>query len=250
MSIFRVMLETLPPAGAVVGLPASQAHHLAHVRRLAVGDHIECIDRAGGKARAIIETITADSVSVRVAAVDAPGPQQHVAITVLPALLPEAKMDFILQKCTEIGVHSCQPVFCARSVVRDYGKGIDRKLARWQRICDEAARQCGGPPMQVSAPLPFAEALAVPAGLKIIADAGGCAAPEAVKGQPAGIPVTVSILIGPEGGFTEGEIAQAVAAGWTRVRFNDNILRAETAAVVCSALVQHMLHHPFLRTDA
>lgn len=241
MSVFRVMFESLPAPGSTVGLPADQAHHLAHVRRLAAGDHIECMDRAGAKAGAVIETMTAAGVTIRVGAAEATGAVRRSSVTVLPSLLPEAKLDFILQKCTEIGVHACLPVFCERSVVRDYGKAVGKKLARWQRICDEAARQCGGPPMGVCAPVPFADALACAADLRIIADAGGCALSEAAGNLPAGTHVAASILIGPEGGFSAEELARASAAGWACVRFHANILRAETAAIVCCALVQYAL---------
>ncbi|NLF38535.1 16S rRNA (uracil(1498)-N(3))-methyltransferase [bacterium] len=241
MSVFRVMLDTLPPAGSLIDLPADQAHHLARVRRLAIGDRIECMDRAGAKAGAVVERIAATTVSIRVAAVEPARTGSQSSITVLPALLPEAKLDLVLQKCTETGVQSCCPVLCERSIVKEYGKALERKLARWRRICDEAARQCGGPPMQVSPPVPLAEALAGAADLKIIADAGGCALEDAARGLPACRAAAARVLIGPEGGFTEDEIERAEAAGWTRVRFHRNTLRAETAAIVCCALVQHFL---------
>lgn len=241
MSVFRVMLETLPPAGSLIDLPADQAHHLARVRRLVIGDPVECMDRAGGKACATVEKIAAATVSIRMGAAVTAHPGRLSSITVLPALLPETKMDFVLQKCTETGVDFCQPVLSERSVVREYGGGIERKLTRWQRICDEAARQCGGPPMQVLPPLPLAEALAGASGLRIIADSGGSALADAVDRLPAGRLVAARVLIGPEGGFTENEIARAQAAGWTRIHFHRNVLRSETAAIICCALVQYLL---------
>jgi len=89
--------------------------------------------------------------------------------------------------------------------------------------------------------VPFADALACAADLRIIADAGGCALSEAAGNLPAGTHVAASILIGPEGGFSAEELARASAAGWACVRFHANILRAETAASVCCALVQYAL---------
>jgi 16S rRNA (uracil1498-N3)-methyltransferase len=231
MSVFRILLDELPPAGAVIAVPSEQAHHLRHVRRVAVGADIECLDRQGNYAMARVITL-APEVQVQVISVCAQRTGPVCTLTLMPALLPEDRFDLLLQKCTELGVAECMPLVTSFGVVKPAADPA-RKLARWQRICDDAARQCGGAPMRVQAPRAFRDALAHTAPLRLVADCNG----EDLRTQCAAAPAVVAIMIGPEGGFSADELAGAAAAGWHAVRLHRNILRAETAAIVAAALL-------------
>ena len=239
MSRFRILFETLPAPGACVAVPPDQAHHLARVRRLAVGDAVECIDRAGARCPGTIAALDAGGVTVRADAAAQILAPAGVRLTVVAAMLPENRFDYLLQKCTEIGVAACQPIVAERSVVREHRAAIARKVARWQRICDEAARQCGGAPMRVQTPLGFDAAVRLPYAWRVIADREGEPFDACLSAAPAAD--DAAVMIGPEGGFTPTETAVAVEHAWQRARFHVNILRAETAAVVCCALLQHAL---------
>ncbi len=232
MALFRILLDELPPAGALVSVPREQAHHLRHVRRVRPGEEIECLDRHGRGAAATVAALEPD-VCVRIGAWHAPAPAPCCALTLLPALLPEDRFDVILQKCTELGVRACIPLLTEFTVVKRH-KEPQHKQARWQRICDDAARQCGGAPMQVAAPVAFAAALAGRQPGRLIADraGGGLRAWRA-----PGAPNELAVMIGPEGGWSTGEMAAAQAAGWHAVCLHHNVLRAETAALVAAALL-------------
>jgi 16S rRNA (uracil1498-N3)-methyltransferase len=240
VSVARILIDVLPPPGTELIVPDDQAHHLRSVRRLRHGDLVQCIDRSGATARVSITEITTTALRVRVEGAPVAGRGAAARLVVMPALVPEARLDWILQKCTEIGVAECRPVIAARCVVRKVHGGFERKLTRWQKICDEAARQCGGPPMHVHAPCSFDEALQLDAPLRVIADRDGT--PLNDSGGVPDLGVTeAALLVGPEGGFTGDELNRACNRGWLKVAFNHNTMRAETAALVCCALLQHAL---------
>jgi 16S rRNA (uracil1498-N3)-methyltransferase len=238
MGVFRILFDSLPATGADITVPDDQAHHLVHVRRLTSGDTVICLDREGIACEGMITITGASQVTVRLTgkcfSIVPP-----VQITVYPALLPEKKFDWLLQKCTEVGVYACRPVFTEHTIVKLPRKAYRKKLVRWQRICDDAARQCGGMPMQVYEPAPFPDILADTGTLKIIADYGGTSLTELSLTLKQADSTNIALLIGPEGGFSDDETAAAVQAGWRKVSFHHTILRAETAATVCSALLMH-----------
>ncbi len=232
MSVFRILLDELPPAGSIISVPDEQAHHLRHVRRVTRGEKIECLDRHGRCAPADIATLEPE-LCVTIGAWRTPAPAPPCALTLLPALLPEDRFDIVLQKCTELGVPVCIPLITEFTVVKLH-KEPQHKRARWQRICDDAARQCGGAPMQVAAPLAFDDALACTRQLRLIADRTGSDLCELIAPRA---PAEVAVMIGPEGGWSDTEVAAAQAAGWRATRLHQNVLRAETAAIVAAALL-------------
>ena len=230
MARFRLLFDLLPVPGSRCQVPSDQAHHLVHVRRVAHGDSIECIDRAGTICSASVE-IGSEGVWVVAGPHRAASPSRMPDITLCAPLLPEHRFDWLLQKCTEIGVSACVPVATERCIMpRARAAG---KLGRWRKICDEAARQCGGAPMRIEEPLDLAAALALAAPLRLVADIGD--EPLGCRTADAG---PLALLVGPEGGLSPAELDAAVAAGWQPVRFHPHTLRAETAAVVCCALLQ------------
>ena len=107
-------------------------------------------------------------------------------------------------------------------------------MLRWQKVCDEAACQCGGVPARVNPPLSFKDVLTKEAsGLRILADGSGIQLKDFSER-----PDSVALLIGPEGGHSLREMDEAVSAGFLKVAFHPFIMRAETAAVVCSTMLQ------------
>lgn len=226
----RVAIASLTGDDHVLG--GEDHHYLTRVLRVAVGDEVTLFDGAGGEADARIVAASPTEVHLRVLARRARAGAVGARITLLVGLLKHDKMDWVVQKATELGVAGIVPVACARAVVRLEGERAASRAQRWQKIASEATRQCGGARVPVVAEVqPLAAALATPADLRVLfwedPRAGGARA--ALRGGT--VVSSVAALIGPEGGFTEAEAAAAQAAGYVPVGLGPRILRAETAAL-------------------
>jgi 16S rRNA (uracil1498-N3)-methyltransferase len=223
----------LPPERIAAGratLTPEAAHYLRDVLRLEPGAELELFDGEGAAYPARLEGgFAALSLGPRREA------RPALELWLLCALAKGEKIDLVVQKATELGATRILPFAAERSVVRlDEEKGEVRAV-RWRRIAAEAARQCGRADVPVvSAPAALATALAaVPEGFARFAFHPG--------GEPLGAgphPAGVAAVVGPEGGLTDEEVAACEAAGARRVSLGPRVLRAETAALVATALLQ------------
>ena len=215
-------------------------HHLARVLRARPGDEITLFDGAGAEVRARVvrvgrtETELAADETLSQAVDDAAAdvPPAGAPLVLLTAVPRGGRMDFLVQKCSELGVARIVPVITARSVARPEP---DRR-ARWEKIAREAARQCGradvpavDPPTALAAVL---AAPALPARRLMLSPGPGGQSLRATLPERA----PTAILIGPEGGLSDAETEAARAAGFVSVSLGPLILRVETAAVVAVAL--------------
>lgn len=223
----------LPPeriAGGRAMLTPEAAHYLRDVLRLGPGARLELFDGAGSAWAAEVE---AGFESLRVEARREARPT--LALWLVVALAKGEKMDWVVQKATELGATALCPFSAERSVVRlDRERGGARAV-RWRRIAAEAARQSGRADVPaVAEPASLADALAsVPAGFaRFVFHPGG----EPLGDGPA-VP-GVAAVVGPEGGLTAAEVEACEAAGARRVSLGPRVLRAETAALVAAALLQ------------
>jgi 16S rRNA (uracil1498-N3)-methyltransferase len=218
--------------------------HLARVLRARPGDKLTLFDGRGGEADAEVLAIERGRTTLSLGArrqVAAPaGPR----VVLLQSLARGEKMDFIVQKTTELGVHQIVPVAAGRSVARLSAAEAGPRRARWEKIAQEAARQCGRADVPAIAdPRPLSEAIAHAGDdrdhLRLALWEGSRGRPlrAALAGHPS-TPPTVTLLVGPEGGFADEEIAAAAQSGFEIVGLGPRILRVETAAVVAVALVQ------------
>lgn len=230
MTVRRIHLPPERIEGARGLLGPEARRYLEGVLRLAPGACIEVFDGHGGRYDGRIEKgFEAVRLGPREEA-----PAAGVEIALLVALAKGEKMDLIVQKTTELGVARVLPFAAERSVVRlDPAKG-DERAARWRRIAEEAARQCGRADVpEVRAPTSLADALdALAPGTRAFAFHPG-------GGRLAGAgAVTVAAVVGPEGGLTDAEVRACEAAGAVRAGLGPRTLRAETAAIVAVALLQ------------
>jgi 16S rRNA (uracil1498-N3)-methyltransferase len=172
-----------------------------------------------------------DSADASNAADAAGGETPLVLLTAVPR---GGRMDFLVQKCCELGVSRIVPIIAERSVARPE----PGRRARWEKIAREAARQCGRADVPVvAAPAALATALAAPElpERRLILSTDGAGRPlRALLGAPA----PTALLVGPEGGFAAAENEAARAAGFLPVSLGARILRVETAAIVAVALAE------------
>jgi len=229
---------------AYVALSSKQAYHIRNVLRLKPGDKIIVLDNKGFDYEVALTELSKDKAVGKVLQKRAVTGEPRIQITLYQSLLAREKFEHVLQKCTEIGVVRFVPVITQRSVVHDIRAVTSRKLSRWRRIIQEAAEQSHrGRIPQLRNAMHF-ETIATEL------EKYDLAFIFSPQGQPLrdvfskSDPVTISIglLIGPEGGFTEAEVKAAYGLGAKAVTLGPRILRTETAAVVTSAIILYELY--------
>lgn len=221
--------------GATVALPAVAAHHVARVLRLKEGDPLTLFDGGGGEWAAAIVRIRKDEVHAHLGAFDAVERESSTSVRLVQSLVSADKMDWIVQKCVELGVAAIQPVAARRSVIRLSGERMERRVAHWQAVAVAACEQCGRNRVPLVTPIvDLPQYLAAAAAEN---DAKLIALPDSTRqlrdlARPT---VPVSLLVGPEGGFEDGELAAARSVGFEGVRFGPRVLRTETAGAALLA---------------
>lgn len=216
--------------------------HISTVLRLKCGDRFRLADGSGRGAEAKIVAIGKDGIHVEI------GPLQHFAeiagtprITVCQGLPKGEKTDLILQKCTELGVARIEFFQAARSVTRLEDERAAKRLSRWERIVQEAARQSGRediPSVGFSGSLEKALRGKNPSlGLLLWEDEEDLSLREVLAGRER--PETIFVVIGPEGGLTPEEAAAAADLGFIPVSLGKRILRTETAGLAVVSILQY-----------
>ena len=238
MSERRLFVPAEQLGGARLTLTGPEHRHIGLVLRARPGDTLTLFDGAGGEVDAQVVRVerTETELALRARRVVA-GPT--ASLTLLCAVPRGPRMDFLVQKTSELGVARIVPVVTERSVVRPDAQGADGKRARWEKIAREAARQCGRADLPtVDLPVGLAAALAgssLPARRLALFEGERKRSLRAALG---GIePAATALLVGPEGGFAPAELAVAQASGFEPVGLGERILRVETAAIVAVALV-------------
>jgi len=236
MSERRLFVPGERLGGARLTLTGPEHHHIGLVLRARPGDALTLFDGAGGEVEAEVIRVERTETELALGARrTVAGPA--VALTLLCAVPRGPRMDFLVQKTSELGVARIVPVVTERSVARPDAEASKR--ARWEKIAREAARQCGRADLPlVDPPVALAEALAGP-GLpaRRLALFEGEKTRSLRAALAATEPSATALLIGPEGGFAPAELALARAAGFEAVGLGERILRVETAAIVAVALV-------------
>jgi 16S rRNA (uracil1498-N3)-methyltransferase len=234
-SAARLRRFFVPPAAltaATVLFAPPEAHHIASVLRLRPGTRVIVFD-GGREAEAELVTVGAAVVTARL--VESPrAPAHAVGLTLLQGIARGPRMDLVIRMGTEVGLTAIRPVVTARSLP-DPGPA---RVARWVRVAQEAAKQCGRADLpDIAAPAPLPEALRAlgPVDLLVV--------PWEREHRPIGEVIAglawsaAGLLIGPEGGLTDEEVAAARIAGGEPVSLGPRILRTETAGVVAAAML-------------
>ena len=233
MRTTRLYTDQSLEAGAKVVLQGNAAQHLGRVLRARVGEAVALFN---GDGREFAATITASSKrEVQLTLGEATLPDTESAVhTLLGLCLSKGdRFDWAVQKATELGVGSIVPLYSERVDFSIPEDRLSKRIHHWQHVAISAAEQCGRvkiPP--VIAPVPLMDWVAgVSADEKWVLHcaAGG---DRTVAPQKAEVPGSAALLIGPEGGLTEGEVSAATGQGFTPLQLGPRVLRAETAPVV------------------
>jgi 16S rRNA (uracil1498-N3)-methyltransferase len=231
----RIFCDLRLGPGAQFALAPDAAQHVGKALRLKPGDAITVFDGRGGEYGAVIQRMDREHVDVKTGAFDPVEREAPVAVGLVQGLPEADKMDWIIQKATELGVAWIQPVTCDRSVVRLAGDRAARREAHWRRVAIAACEQCGRNRIpEVRPTLAFPNWLTLPSEAARWMLAPG-APPLAGRAAPAG---PVELLIGPEGGLSEREIGLAELRGFEALGLGPRILRTETAPLVAISAMQ------------
>ncbi len=235
--MYRQQISTVMIGQDVVTLEGEAAHHLLHVLRVQPGTEVGAFDGAGHSRLYHVRTCGEGVLTL-----EAKQPLFSCAAppvrTVLFACIPKGdRMDWLLEKATELGVSTIVPVMSARTVVRLDGKQAEKKRERWQRIVEAAARQCGAVHLpEVLMPMAFGQTRELMRACTTLIVAALIPSAKPLKPVLDSLdPVTPGQVwgwwCGPEGDFTAEEMADILAAGAIPVTLGPLILRAETAAI-------------------
>ncbi len=215
--------------------------HMTRVLRLKIGTRVILSDGIGRRHVGVIETIGRENLVVRLEeSTSEPARPAGPLITLYQGLPKGSKMEFILQKCTELGVDSLVPFVAGRSIAR---LPLDReaeRLERWQRIVREAARQSSRATVpDLQAVMDFSELLDTSdqtVKLLLWEEEKSNRLKSVLGSMP--LPETVAVMVGPEGGLSKDEVAAATRAGFIPVTLGSRILRTETAGIALLAILQ------------
>ena len=237
MRVPRASIDAELAAGTRVALPEATAHHFLRVLRLADGAAIRLFNGDAGDwhARLIVEG--KQRAAAEIETFEASDTESPLAITLVQGISRGQRMDYTLEKSVELGVDHVIPVVMDRTQATPAGERIAKKARHWQGVIAAAAAQSGRTHLPSLAPqcgfrdwLERTDATAAP---HVLLDPAGNRAPGDIAATAA-----LTLIAGPEGGFSPGEREVAYAGGCYGIRLGPRILRTETAAVAALALVQ------------
>jgi 16S rRNA (uracil1498-N3)-methyltransferase len=236
MSTTRIFVPIPVRAGENLWLDDERAHYVTRVLRIRSGDTIVVFDGHGGEYPAVVGEISRQRVQLRPGAHLARDVESPLAVRLIQGISRGERMDFVVQKATELGVQRISPVHTAYSVVRLKADRAGTKGGHWERIAQGACEQCGRNILPVIDPAADLDSvLAEPiGGSRVILHADSR---ESI-GKLQQIDGALTLLIGPEGGFNAAEIELACRGGFIPLSLGPRILRTETAALAAVAILQ------------
>lgn len=234
MRIPRFFIDSSLTLGANV-LPEASAHYISRVLRLAAGASVQLFDGSGREYRGELVEVGKKQVTVELNEALPGLPEPGLRIHLGQGLSRGERMDWAIQKATELGAVEITPIITERCEVRLKDERADKRLAHWRQIAVSACEQCGRSVIPtIHPPSPLQEWLAVEAELKLVLHP--VAEPLSAHQRPA----TLAFLIGPEGGLNNAEVEQARGAGFQPARLGPRVLRTETAPVVALSIAQQL----------
>jgi 16S rRNA (uracil1498-N3)-methyltransferase len=247
MRLTRVYVEAALTPGSVVELPSETASHLAKVLRARSGDELILFNGDGREFNGAIETVRGSRVSASIGDSRPVNRESPLSITLLQCVPRGDRMDFIVQKTTELGVARIVPVLSQRSVVRLDKSQAASKAVHWRAVAVSACEQCGRnrlPTIEAAQPLLNYLGESSPGtGPRLVLEPESAphANITADLGRAEAAIADAEIAIGPEGGFASDELEAFRVAGFSQIGLGPRILRAETAAIAAVVWLQARL---------
>ena len=240
MALTRIFVNEALATGAEIQLNRDQARYLGRVLRLRAGDTLSVFNGSDGEFSASIRSVARESAILQLEAAVETTTESPLKVHLVQGVSRGERMDFVIQKATELGVKRISPVLTEYGVVRLDERRAQKRREHWQGVANSACEQSGRirPPL-IDAPIDLNSwfgAGAKETDTDLILQPG---APVALTSIAA--PVTkMCLLIGPEGGFSDTEYEDAAVAGFQAVSIGPRILRTETAAPTAIAVVQSL----------
>ncbi|HPE62433.1 MAG: 16S rRNA (uracil(1498)-N(3))-methyltransferase [Thiothrix sp.] len=224
--------------GQQLELPPEVFRHAIQVLRLNPGADLILFNGQGGEYLAELTTVGKRHASVQITAFTPQERESPLHLTLVQALIKPDKMDFAIQKSVELGVAAIQPLLSARSVTRPGRDQLDKKQQHWEAVAGSACEQSGRTRLPMILPLLTLDGYLAASARRerlILLPGAHPRLPELVFDST---PRILEVLIGPEGGFDDGEVSACLQAGIRPLALGPRILRAETAALTISSLLQ------------
>lgn len=217
-------------------LPEAQAHYISRVLRMGSGDAVQLFDGSGQEFLGTLLEVGKKQVRVLLDEQIAGQPESPLRTHLGQGLSRGERMDWAIQKATELGVAEITPIVSERCEVRLKDERAEKRQLHWQQVAVSACEQCGRSVVPtINAPMLLADWLkATHADLKLVLHPVA----EPLTSHPR--PDSLAFLIGPEGGLSDSEVEQARAAGFHPARLGPRVLRTETAPVVALAVAQQL----------
>ena len=239
MSRFYVHKEAI--SGNKIAVSGKEAHHILDVMRLRVSDAVTVFDGTGKEYAGVIREAGRSSLSVEITAVRDAAPKEGFSVTLIQAIPKKEKMDYIVEKATELGVSRIIPAVTSRTIPSWGDSKKEAVVERWRKIAVTAAKQCGRADIPEIAPIAGIEHAFGSAGnheLKLIAALSekAISLKDALKGRRRG---SVAVAIGPEGDFTGQEISLSEKTGFKIVGLGPRVLKSDTAGLAALAAIDY-----------
>jgi len=237
MRIPRIFTPQLLASNSTLALAEAQSHYLSKVLRMQAGRELILFNGEGGEYRAEISAVYKKHIDVDVKEFSAENRQSHLQLELAIGVSRGERMDWVLQKATELGVTKIIPLMTERTEVKLGGERADKKMEHWQHIIISACEQCQRNLLpELSEPKIYSEWIShCDAELKFVLHHRDN------KGLPQDKTTqNIALLIGPEGGLDDSEITQAIAQGFSPLTLGPRVLRTETAPVAAISLVQYL----------
>jgi len=237
MRIPRIYTPQTLAANSTLELPETQSHYLGKVLRMQAGRELMLFNGKGGEYSAVIDAVSKKAVSVNVKDFSAENRQSSLQLELAIGVSRGERMDWVLQKATELGVTKITPLMTERTEVKLGVERADKKMEHWRQVIVSACEQC-----QRNLLPTLAEPQVFSAWIKLCdADLKFVLHHRDNKGFPQSQkPQSIALLIGPEGGLDESEIVQALAQGFAPLTLGPRVLRTETAPLAAISLVQYL----------
>lgn len=239
----RFLATSIDPAHGTASLDPDESHHLTHVVRLGAGDEVAVFDGAGHEYRARVERTGRGGTELRILEELVPAAEPAVRLTLAQSLLKGDRMDAVVRDATMMGAAVVVPVVTEHTAASRRLLHEGRASERWRRVAVASAKQCR------RAVIP-----AIGEGTTF----GRCIAEDTsavrlllvepmpvVEGHPLSVvhgarPLSATILVGPEGGWSSEEVGSAISAGWTPITIGRRTLRADAVAIVAIGILQYL----------